>query len=216
MEQQVEREIDEDQHDRDAQRVLQRGEEDAALLVVAGAVLALAEAVDVLARADEAAQEQVGKVAQCDAEQRLRQHDEQDAFHARPAVAGERREHDGQHFIRRGEKDGEHRADGDRAGGKQRSGCAGDAALRDDAEQATERRACLAAETVQQPFVEAAAALKRLHEKIREEKNRNTPQAVLQAVQRGFADRGPEALLRGCGVEKQKLQTKNPFAKIDT
>ena len=114
-EQQVQRDVDRDEHQGDLHGVLERRDENVPLLLVAGAVLTLAEAVDVLVGAQERMQEQVGEVAQRDAQQRLTGDDEQQRAHADAVLLGQRREQDGQHLVRRGEEYGEERPQGDNA-----------------------------------------------------------------------------------------------------
>lgn len=136
MEQQIQREVHRDEHGGDLQRVAQGGEEHAALFFVTVAVLAFAEAVDAFLRAEPTAEQQIRQITEQDAERSLRKRDENDGLPRDAAALRQRGEKNGQHLVRRGKEHGQHGADGDGAGGKQRGGRSGDAALRHDAEQA--------------------------------------------------------------------------------
>ena len=119
--------------------VAQGGEEHAALFFVAVAVLAFAEAVDALLRAEPTAEQQIRQITEQDAERSLRKRNENDGLPRDAAALRQRGEEDGQHLVRCGKEHGQHGTDGDGAGGEQRGGRARDAALRHNAEQAAQR-----------------------------------------------------------------------------
>ena len=168
MEQQIQREVHRDEHDGDLQRVAQGGEEHAALFFVAVAVLAFAEAVDALLRAEPTAEQQIGQISEHDADGGLGKNNECDGLPCNPGALRQGGEKDGQHLVRCGEEYSQHGTDGNGAGGKQCCCRARNTALRHNAEQAAQRGTGPARIAAQQAFVQAAAALEQLHEEIGE------------------------------------------------